>query len=45
MIEYLIVAAVSAAAATVVSYLFFRANPKKKAQVDEFIEKVKNDQL
>lgn len=42
-ITTLIVFAVGAVVGTVASYLFFRANPNKKAAVDEFVDKTKED--
>jgi len=42
--SHILVAVVSAAVATVVSYLFLRANPNKKAAVDAWVNE-KSDEL
>lgn len=39
----LLVAAIAVITGAAVSYLFLRVNPKKRAKLDSFVEKAKNE--
>lgn len=42
MLTYLLVAAAAAVVSAAVTYLFLRANPNKRAKLDELVEQAKD---